>query len=253
MRTGLAISALGHAAIVLSAYATLASPRLFDPRPAEAITVDIVSSQELARSEPAARSGPAPEAAPEPKQAAAAAASPAQPSPSVPEAYETAAPGPAQQMMRLEPRTSEAAAAPAEPPVPEATRLAGLLHLPTPDGSPEPRKDGFEAAAIAKAKLSPDEIAAFRARVKQCWTAPAGLSAKQRLRLVVRLTLRPNGALSSEPMLLEASASPQGPLLLKSVVAALQRCQPYTVLPPQKYKEWRVLDVGFSPQDLLGS
>jgi hypothetical protein len=254
MRTGLAISALCHAAIVVCAYAMLASPRLFDARSAEAITVDIVSAQDFARPEPTAKSGSAPEPAPEPTpQAAATSASPAPPSPSVAAAHDTAPLGPAQQMLRLEPPAGEPTAAPAEPPMPEATRLASLLHVPTPDGAPEPHKQGFEAPAIAKAKLTPDEIAAFRKRVKQCWTAPAGLSARQRLRLVIRLTLKPDGALSSEPMLLEASASPQGPVLLKSLLAALQHCQPYTVLPPQKYKEWRVLDVGFSPQDLLGS
>lgn len=246
MRTGLAISALAHAAIALSVYATLASPRLFGPHAAEAITVDIVSSDEVPGGQPAPQSAPTPPAVSEPQRPAV-----AQASPSLAAVENAATIEPAREMMRLEP--GAVPAPPANPPMQEATRLASLLHVPMPDGTPEPRKDGLEAPAIAKAKLTPGEIAAFRARVRQCWIAPAGLGARQQLRLVIRLTLRPDGALTGEPMLLEASASPQGPLLLKSLIAALQRCQPYTVLPAQKYKEWRVLDVSFSPQDLTGS
>jgi hypothetical protein len=33
---------------------------------------------------------------------------------------------------------------------------------------------------------------------------------------------------------------------------ALQACQPYTMLPADKYKEWKVLDLPFTPQDFVG-
>jgi hypothetical protein len=51
--------------------------------------------------------------------------------------------------------------------------------------------------------------------------------------------------------LLEASASAKGPLLMQRAMDALQACQPYTMLPADKYKEWKVLDLSFTPQDFI--
>jgi hypothetical protein len=31
---------------------------------------------------------------------------------------------------------------------------------------------------------------------------------------------------------------------------ALQQCQPYTALPAEKYEEWRLLDLSFSPDGM---
>jgi len=49
------------------------------------------------------------------------------------------------------------------------------------------------------------------------------------------------------PVLLEASASAKGPLLMQSAIEALQACQPYAMLPADRYREWKVLDLGFTP------
>jgi hypothetical protein len=40
--------------------------------------------------------------------------------------------------------------------------------------------------------------------------------------------------------------------LMQSVIRALRQCAPYT-LPADKYKEWRVLDIDFSPDQMMGS
>jgi hypothetical protein len=39
---------------------------------------------------------------------------------------------------------------------------------------------------------------------------------------------------------------------MQSVMRALRECAPYS-LPPDKYKEWRVLDIDFSPDQMMGS
>jgi hypothetical protein len=39
---------------------------------------------------------------------------------------------------------------------------------------------------------------------------------------------------------------------MQSAIAALQACQPYTMLPPQRYGEWKVLDLVFTPRDFVG-
>lgn len=110
---------------------------------------------------------------------------------------------------------------------------------------------GFEVIPSA-AKLSDREIATLKARVKECWTPPASLAEAdaQKLVVVLRVSLQRNGALTGEPTLLAASASPKGAALLQTAKHALRQCQPFGFLPSAKYKEWKKLDLGFSPAGL---
>jgi hypothetical protein len=39
---------------------------------------------------------------------------------------------------------------------------------------------------------------------------------------------------------------------MKSAVQAVRQCQPYAFLPAADYKEWKVLDLAFSPAGLTG-
>jgi hypothetical protein len=64
--------------------------------------------------------------------------------------------------------------------------------------------------------------------------------------------MAPDGTLAAEPILIEASASAKGPLLMQSAISALQACQPYTMLPKDRYGEWKVIDLSFTPQDFAG-
>ena len=102
--------------------------------------------------------------------------------------------------------------------------------------------------AEQSARLAPDEVAAFKARLAECWRPPAGLGSN--LKVVLRVTFKKNGALAEEPNLLAATASPDGAALMKTAMHALQQCAPYAFLPPAKYKEWRMLDLAFSPNGL---
>jgi hypothetical protein len=34
---------------------------------------------------------------------------------------------------------------------------------------------------------------------------------------------------------------------------ALQACQPYAMLPADRYREWKVLDLNFTPQDFVNA
>jgi hypothetical protein len=60
------------------------------------------------------------------------------------------------------------------------------------------------------------------------------------------------GRLAAEPILIEATASAKGVVLMQGAVAALQACQPYTMLPADRYGEWKVLDLSFTPRDFAG-
>ena len=39
---------------------------------------------------------------------------------------------------------------------------------------------------------------------------------------------------------------------MQSAIDALQKCQPYTMLPAEKYKQWKTLDLVFYPLNFLG-
>ena len=64
--------------------------------------------------------------------------------------------------------------------------------------------------------------------------------------------MTPDGRLAADPILIEASASMKGPLLMQGAISALQACQPYAMLPADRYGEWKVLDLSFTPQDFSG-
>lgn len=124
---------------------------------------------------------------------------------------------------------------------PDVTAEYGTLFQPFDPGGYDVVKD--------KAKLDPQIITAFRKHLKSCSVAPAGLEPSGDVHVVIRVALRRDGRLSGPPALVEAKASAQGPILMKAAIKALQDCQPYTMLPADKYDEWKVLDLDFSPAD----
>ena len=67
---------------------------------------------------------------------------------------------------------------------------------------------------------------------------------------MIRIALKRDGTLAGQPTLIEASASPKGPAVLQSLFAGLAKCQPFNMLPADKYQEWQTLDIRFTPQDL---
>ncbi|MFD2184369.1 hypothetical protein [Rhodoplanes azumiensis] len=104
-----------------------------------------------------------------------------------------------------------------------------------------------------KATLTEAEIAAFKAHLQACWQPPAALAgAPASLKVVLRVAFQPNGTLAGDPTLLAAPASAKGPVLMQTAMAALARCQATGVLPAGKYKEWKLLDLAFSPAGLTG-
>jgi hypothetical protein len=126
--------------------------------------------------------------------------------------------------------------------------VANMFSMPL--ALPDGRLGGaFDAPATEAAEVERTSIDAFRERIKSCATLPAGVSPSDRVSLVVRIALKRDGTLAGQPALIEASASPKGPAVLQSLFAGLAKCQPFNMLPADKYQEWRSLDIRFSPQD----
>lgn len=102
------------------------------------------------------------------------------------------------------------------------------------------------------AQLSQSELDALRARLSQCWSPPAGIDVSSNLFVVLHVLFKSDGALASEPVVVEGSAGPLTPALAESAKRALLLCQPFTMLKPEHYDLWKDIEVKFDPHELLG-
>ena len=264
MRTGASISVFAHV-VALTACLILAGVRPFEPTTAEAISVDIVTPDEVPKpketydfptlSEKEQPAAPETAQQPPPPPAEAAKAKPdtkqatlqqkpaeqpkPQPKPQPQVQQQAPVPPPPQPQAETQPEVPTAA--------PDITSKFGMMFT-MPDG---PAGD-FDAKATAAANISMQDAAALRAHIKSCSVLPKSVSPADNVRIVLRVALGKDGRLAREPLLIEASASEKGPALMRSAMEALESCQPYSMLPPERYNEWRMLDLSFTPKDFKG-
>jgi hypothetical protein len=184
-----------------------------------------------------------------------------------------AQPQPAQQPPQPQPQPQAAQQSPPPPPQPATSPSLGytppepditvkyhvMLGLPedipaTPpkssgDKSNDKSGDGGDSTASTKADVSSSVIEEFRRHLKTCSRLPAEIVPSDNVMVKLRVVMTPQGRLATDPILMAASASAKGPLLMQSAIAALNSCQPYTMLPPDRYGEWKVMDLLFTPND----
>jgi len=110
----------------------------------------------------------------------------------------------------------------------------------------------FDGPATEAADISSSVVAEFRRHLKTCSKLPASLASNDDVKVKLRVLMTPEGRLAADPILIEASASMKGPLLMQGAIRALQACQPYAMLPADRYGEWKVIDLSFTPQDFSG-
>jgi outer membrane biosynthesis protein TonB len=263
-------SAIAHVSL-LTLLVLFSEVHPFGAVTAEQIPVEIVTPQDLAEKQlpaeqPPAENKPEPAPVPQPdfslldKPPADIAPPPAAPPEPAAQQQKQAVldtPRPAQSQPPSQP------AAPAyKPPEPDVSiKYQVLLGLP-PDLSALPPPpalaankgdDNFDGPATEAADIASTLIAAFRRHLKSCSKLPASLSGADDVKVKLRVLMTPDGRLAAEPILIEASASMKGPLLMQGAIRALQACQPYAMLPAERYGEWKVLDLNFTPQDFTAS
>lgn len=112
-----------------------------------------------------------------------------------------------------------------------------------------PKDDGGDAKDSIGAKLPPEVIAELRRRLRSCSKLPAGVAPTDAVHIKLRAVLATDGTLARPPILIEAPPSAKGVAIVKSAMSALQDCQPYNMLPVDKYEEWKVMDLSFTPDD----
>ncbi len=105
-------------------------------------------------------------------------------------------------------------------------------------------------SASPNAQLSQTEIDALRERIRDCWSPPPGIDANSNIYISLRVLFKPDGSLAQMPTVVAGSASPMGPALAESGKRALLMCQPFTMLKPEHYAQWKDITVDFNPRDL---
>jgi len=234
---GLAVSVAFH--LVLVGGALLVAARALQSQPAPAMTVDLVTPEELAAmtQKAAEPDKPDPETKPATPDAAQAPSEP--PSSQAPATAVASAAAAEAFAMPFLPKPPPPSATNAEPPLGPAAQLAMLV------GAPSVTDLNGGGASEFKADLTADEVTAFATHVQSCWSAPASLAREPKLYVILRVSLRRDGSLAAEPALQAGAASTLGPALLESARRALHKCTPYAGLPAAKYEEWRLLDLRF--------
>jgi membrane protein involved in colicin uptake len=95
------------------------------------------------------------------------------------------------------------------------------------------------------------ELEALRARLAQLWTIPAGAKDPQELVVQIRVKLKPDGTLAGPPMVLTSGKSQLFVAARDSAVRALFRGQPYDMLKPEHYEQWKDVEITFDPRDMI--
>lgn len=203
--------------------------------------------------------------------------SPQQPAPSPQQPAAQQAPPPQQQQAQQQQQQAAPAMPPppsslpppaAQPPLQQQAALQAQPPAPQPGPSqvpPQPEADitvkygvmlglpeGFGGGASEQADLSKLDIAAFRRHLKTCSKLPTTVARGDDAKVKLRAMFSPDGRLLAEPTVIEVRRPAKAALLMQAAKQALESCQPYAMLPADKYNEWKVLDLDFTPQDFAG-
>jgi hypothetical protein len=110
-----------------------------------------------------------------------------------------------------------------------------------------PLGGGFALPPIDTLQAGYDFTAPFRERVSLCSKLPPGLVSDDKITIKIRVSFNRDGSLAAAPRLLGPPPSSQQHALFESAVAALEACQPYPMLPPERYKQWKTLVLDIFP------
>jgi colicin import membrane protein len=289
MRTGLAISSVGHAVLLGWGLITFA-PNPLEAPPTEAMPIDIVPMSEITQNragkrtapkledkpaaekvaEPKPQVEPEKKTPPKPEPKTAAVPPPPPPPPLDPELKGQAKPDPIKEAL-----AKEAQKKPPPPPHKQPPKAADAAKANTPKQrdfnpdkiaalldkrEPERRQATGEMVSPTASlgtssgnapRLTQSEIDALRAQIQACWNPPIGAENAQQLIVRLRIQFRSDGTLSREPELLNRGASTYFQVAAESAMRAVRRCQPYT-LPAAKYDIWKDVEVTFDPRDMFG-
>jgi len=234
--------------------------------PVDLVTIaevtDIAPTAQPAREQPAPQeievAPPQPEIVPPPLQAVEVA-------PSEPEKLPTPKPAPPKDV-------AQDTGAPANPALPrrkpqpnprqrfDVDSVLALLDKRAP--KPPPPADAKPAETTVRGIGAQDAFTmdlkdALLAQMRECWNVPVGAPDPEQLIVQVRVFLAQDGSLAQPPQLEPATraAAATNRYMRTAAEAALRAvnvCEPYKRLPPDKYESWREIVMTFDPSKMVG-
>jgi len=275
IRPGLVVSVIGHVGALLLGL-LLVGANSFESVPPDAMVVDIVPPNKAPRFEgtPSNLRSSGSESSLKSNNANAAAQ---QPPP------KTAVQSPQKSQQRVDPqRDARQAKAPPQTPRPDTARPEAAqpetaeiqASEPTPDQAQPHREEtpdqpgaaatlaqlalsggalggGFAAPPVNTNYAGYDFTLAFRERVSACADPAPGVDPGDKISVPLRISFNRDGSLASRPVVLAPVTSAKQEALMHAAIMALERCQPYTMLPADKYNAWKTLEVIVYPMDFM--
>jgi colicin import membrane protein len=128
----------------------------------------------------------------------------------------------------------------------------------TPQEEPSKNKGPVLGAKEGRDKqLSASEAAMLVAKlvnkIEDCYRPPVGGAAGfEGLKVRLIFDLKRDGTIDGSPKVMSATGGPVLPIAAEAAERALFQCQPYDMLPPDKYEFWKGADLVFNPKRLYG-
>jgi colicin import membrane protein len=156
----------------------------------------------------------------------------------------------------------QAKAAPPKPPEPKRERtfdqskIAALLDKRDPSrhaatGEQLNSTASLGAAHGTAATLSQSELDALRARLTKLWNVQAGSEHPEELIVDIRIRLTPDKRLAAPPEVVSRGSSPRYRAAADAAMRAVLQAQPYDMLRPGTYEQWKDMIVTFDPRQMF--
>jgi colicin import membrane protein len=292
MKTGLTISAIAHAALLLWGLVSFTA-RPLEAAPKDALPVDIISDREFSEITKGVRNAPKErppsplvEKIADPKLVEDSSAKVSEKK-EIKEAKLAAEPPPP--LPRPEPKPAQAKPEKKEPPKldpiaetlkkEEAKKRAEERAKAKAEKQKQPKFDPNQIAALldkreaqrdaatgdtlvpvpglgtpkgSAPKLSQSEIDALRARLMQLWNVPAGVENPDELKVTVLIRIGRDRRLGAPPRVLTSGNSAMFMAARDNAVRAVFMSQPFDMLRPEHYDLWKEIEITFDPRYMNG-
>ncbi|WP_026792631.1 hypothetical protein [Pleomorphomonas oryzae] len=134
----------------------------------------------------------------------------------------------------------------------DPNEMAALLNKVDPSGGGGKESDkeaslGSENRTGPVAEMSQSELDALTAAVTACFNPPVGAEGVDQMVVPLRVTFTIDGDLAAPPEIKAVPAGPAGQAVAEAAVRAVQRCAPYPFLPKDKFDNWQVVNMNFTP------
>jgi hypothetical protein len=149
-----------------------------------------------------------------------------------------------------------------KPPQPQFSvdSVLALLDSRAPKAAPQPQAPVAETAVKglgAQNASTVDLRDALLSQMRGCWNVPVGAPTPEKLIVQVRVFLARDGSLAQPPLLepqtrTAAASNPYMRTAAEAALRAVSVCEPYRLLPADRYDAWREIVMTFDPSRMIG-